>query len=302
MWECREKSRKTSFPIWAWANVFSLDAVLAGLMWHYVFTMQFCERSPDFYEYAIIGLSIWLVYTADRLFDSLRLDISRPHSMRHRFHYEYRTGLWFSWLAALLVDTTLIVCYASETQLRWGCAAIAMVICYVAGVHCAPKMNSWLPKELQVGLVFSFGVALTAWSEIEIGSVVPLLISTLMAALLFAANCLVIANWECQMDLSQNFRSFALRFPVTMKRLPLAIVLHSIAALLLFYAHFLPAMVFGCMIASNALLSILCLANRDIRSPGRHGIPQHASALVPLADVALVLPPLACAAARGMMP
>ena len=167
-------------PLWSWANVVSLDAVAVGLLWQLLYTTQFCQRFPAVYELAIIGLSIWLVYTADRLFDAIRLDRTRPHTFRHRFHAAHQAQLTTIWFVALAVDTLLIVRFAHESQLRWGCSAIAIVVAYVTGIHLIRNASSWFPKELQAGMLFAFGVSLPAWSEISANGFVALLASVLM--------------------------------------------------------------------------------------------------------------------------
>lgn len=290
----RSDGSRVKIPWRWWANAISLDAVAVGVLWNFVFTFQFCDRWPAIYEPAIIGLSIWLVYTADRLFDSLRLDTDCPHSLRHRFHFANRRWLVLIWFGVLLADTAIIVGFANENQLRWGCAAIALVVAYVSGVQWLVRSTKWFPKEFQVGAVFAFGVSLTAWSEANQMAFIPLLVSTLMAGVLFAANCLAISEWERELDASQQFDSFSVRFPWVRKSLVVAMLVHAAIAVVLFAAGILPALVVACLVASDTLLMLLVLVNRQ--SVGDPVVPGdgliRADAFVALADVALLVPPL----------
>lgn len=277
------------------ANVLSIDAIVVGVFWQFVFTIQFCRRVPSAYEAGVIGLSIWLVYTADRLFDSLRLDTSRLHSARHRFHYEFRNPLIACWFVALVVDTALVISHGTDAQLRWGCAAVAVVVAYVAGVQFTKSAPRWFPKELQAGLVFAFGVSLTAWSIIERPSLPPLMISTVTVGLLFAANCLTIASLEIELDTQQNFASFARDVKLAPAAIPSGLLLLLCVSVGLMFLHWIPRSIGGCLIASGTLLLVVAIAaNFGERWPRGHSNRTRATnVLVSLADVALMIPPLA---------
>ncbi|WP_145389368.1 hypothetical protein [Stieleria neptunia] len=290
-------------PPWAWSNVLSLDSVAVGLVWLLVFTDAYCGRQPLWYEFAIIGLSIWLVYTADRLFDSIRLDTRRGHSIRHHFHFRYRKPLCLGWFLALSLDTALVVAFASDDQLRWGCAAIAIVVAYVASVQFPRNSARWLPKELQAGLVFAFGVSLNAWSEGSSGDSGSLLVAVLMAAMLFTANCLTIAMLERDLDRIQAFDSWVLRAPGTANALPAMLILHALTAAVLVAIDSISPGIGFCLIGCDVLLwglGVAGSANVTQRSADRAGFVS-TGRLVALADVALVVPPIVFWAARSVV-
>jgi hypothetical protein len=285
---------RSDAPLWSWANLLSLDAVAVGVFWHFMFTIEFCERMPAAYEVGIIGLSIWLVYAADRLFDSVRLDRSRRHTLRHRIHYDYRGALMVAWLIVLAIDTFLVVSYAGEAQLRWGFAAVALLIAYVAGAQTAGQRSRWIPKEMQAGLVFAFGVSLSAWAESGLSGSIELIVSTLLAGILFTANCLIIACWEQDLDSIQGFESWVTRFPAARQFPPAILSVHMIVAAAMFGGGVLPLRMAGCLIASDGLLLIVILARRIQRSSG----PVLSSTIAPVspfglfADAALIAPPV----------
>ncbi|MCS7465233.1 hypothetical protein NZK35_00935 [Stieleria sp. ICT_E10.1] len=290
-------------PPWAWANVLSLDSVAVGLVWLLVFTDEYCDRLPLWYEFAIIGLSIWLVYTADRLFDSIRLDTRRRHSIRHHFHHRYRKPLCLGWFLALSLDTALVVAFASEDQLRWGCAAIAIVVAYVASVQFPRNSARWLPKELQAGLVFAFGVSLNAWTAWTPQGTFSLPVSVGMAAILFTANCLTIAMLERDLDRIQAFDSWVLRAPGTVGVLPGALILHALIAAAWVAIDSIPPRIGFCLIASDAMLLVLAVVgSRSLTSGAVDGAGFVSTGqLVALADVALVIPPVVFWVARSVV-
>lgn len=278
----------------------SLDAVAIGLLWQLVFTTQFSHRMPAAYELGIIGISIWLVYTVDRLFDSKRLDLSKPHAMRHRFHFQHQKTLSLVWFVGLVADAYLIVKFADESQLRWGFAAVAIVLIYVIRVQTStvpvagPTASAMsIPKELQAGIVFAFGISLPSWAESNSAASLPLIASTLMAGLLFSSNCLAIACWERDWDSHQGFHSSLLRFPSADRWLPAILFVQIAIVMGLFLIGILPLLMACCLIASSLLLMSLLVFHRGrVSGLGRESTPSTiVQSLVTLADVALVIPP-----------
>lgn len=265
-----------------------------GLVWQVAFAVAFCGRYPSFAESTIIGLTIWIAYTADRLLDSMHLDLSRPHTLRHRFHFHRRRQIGLIWISAIVVDAILVFNSASESQLRWGYAAIAAVLAYGGGVHFVGHARCWIPKELQAGVVFAVGVSLMAWSETN-RDLAPLLCSTLMAGLLFSANCFAVACWERNLDASQGFASWLTRYPTASKWLPTALITHLASTGLLFGFQLLPGIIAACLAVGNVSLLAAVMFNRvhifrvtptsEASATGVFGV---------FADAALVILPVAC--------
>ena len=192
-----------------WINLFSIDAVGVAFAWQFLFTRQFCERFPSPSETIALGLTVWIAYTADRLLDARRLDLTRPHTLRHRVHREFCRPLTFIWIAAVVVNLTLISIIATTTQLCWGLSCLVLVVAYIKRIQrCRRPRRGWLPKEMQAGLLFGFGVSLLAWSETPAQSVAKLSICTGMSGLLFTMNCASIAYWDREQDRAQGFDSW----------------------------------------------------------------------------------------------
>jgi len=264
-------------------------------MWVMIFTHQFCGRPAAGYEVAIIGMSIWLVYTADRLFDSLRLDASVPHSLRHRFHHDHRGGLTVAWMIVLAMDTGMIVRFANEQQLRWGLIAVGLAIAYVWTAQFWRAMDRRFPKEFQIGIVFAFGTSLVAWSESPRVDRLELLIATTLAAVLFALNCLAIGIAELELDSQQDFESLIRRMKGAHKKWFAAATAVAIATVGLAWGGMIPMLIAVCLLVSDALLALLvwmlrrsacCSALPVVKPAARFLGP------VVLADFALVAAPL----------
>lgn len=290
----RLTSEPPGAPPWSWANLISLDAVAVGLLWQLVFTIEFCDRLPNMAEAAMLGLTIWLAYTADRLLDSARLELSQPHTSRHRVHLEYRKYLITAWVVALAIDAALVVTCATDSQLRWGYIGVAVVLAYVAGVQFRYVPRWWIPKELQAGMVFALGVSLLSWSEVGSDRAAALFVSTSMAGLLFAANCFAVASWECDLDASQGFTSWVTRYPNSSRWLTIGLLGLLTITALLFVCQSIPLWIAVCLITSNWLLLAVVLSKRNRARDPRPG-SVHLTLPNPfgvLADAALVIPPI----------
>ncbi|MFK8111506.1 MAG: hypothetical protein AB8B91_04875 [Rubripirellula sp.] len=285
-------------PAWSWINTLSLDAVCIGLFWMTLVTRVHCNRWPSFAEASVIGLSIWLAYTADRLLDSLKLDISRPHTLRHRIHLEYRRPFVAFWIMALLANTYLIMYYATSEQLRWGYAGVAVVIAYIASAHLAQTRirasRGWsIPKELQAGMVFAMGVSFVAWTEQNQPASISLVTISVTLGLLFSLNCFAVASWEDDLDAQQRFPSWVTRFPSGPRWLPKTVLAHAAATVLLAIIGALPLAVAGCAIASGLLMRLLLSHSNSNTSPETSKQLVQWRSVGLIADAAIVLPPLA---------
>ena len=190
--------------VWSWCNCLSIDATMIAIAWQAIFTRAFLNRWPSFAESLSLGGAVWLIYVADRLLDSRRLDLSKPHSSRHRFHHDHRFGLTLAWVIGLIGVSTVALTGLNESLLRLGVGVCVSVLVYGAGVHFvdAPR----LPKETLVGCIFAVGVSLVAWTEMPSAS---LAMSTGLAACIFVANCHIVATTESFLDHAQSFRSCA---------------------------------------------------------------------------------------------
>jgi hypothetical protein len=71
-------------PAWLWFNLLSLDAPVVALVWQdflarcYPATLLLTGR-------AVLGLTVWAIYLADRLLD-IRHPASAEESIRHEFY------------------------------------------------------------------------------------------------------------------------------------------------------------------------------------------------------------------------
>ena len=211
-------SRKQPYvPFWCWPNVLALDAPLLAMLWQTEFAKSIglvLEPSSTL----VLGISVWLVYAADRLLDGLRLVDSAPITHRHAFFRQRRNQLLVVWIFILALDLFLAFTFLESPEFMRGCFIGFLVAFYLGAVHLGP-IKSTLPKEAFVAAILTGGITIFSF-----GSVLPLASIILFGALCFL-NCAFIAKWEDKIDQAHGISSLASRLPWLSKRLPVTGVL-----------------------------------------------------------------------------
>ena len=119
-------------------------------------------------------------------------------------------------MVAIVIDLWIGLAFMSSDQIRFGLIAGALVFIYLGYVHLIPSRHSrsmsqrhrfrLCPKEVLIGVVFAFGVALPIW---QFGLTLSSLVSVGLVSSLFAANCSLVGLFECDLDRGQQFESIA---------------------------------------------------------------------------------------------
>lgn len=281
--------------IWHLVNLFSLDAVTVGLTWQVVFTLQFFDRFPSPSESSIIGISIWLAYTADRILDSRRLRCELPHSSRHSFHHQFQKLMCFLWVLALGLNVILIARCTSDAQIIWGMVCLIIVFLYLLNAQQNTLTLQGIPKELQAGLIFGFGVSLTCWPSAPQTILVPLMTATLVTGFLFAINCATVAFWERQLDSAQMFLAWTSRRNTTLAPIAFALALEFTIIFAMLYSKVLPIFIANCLISSTSCLAMTIFFHQrheGNRTDNRElSMTKSPKVRELLADLSLILPP-----------
>lgn len=181
----------------------SLDAPTVAVVWTLGFAAAAGARLPRWVP-ALLALTAWAAYIADRLLDARAGLRTAPHRLRqrHLFHWRFRKifvplGAVAACAAAWLVFTRMPAGVRQRDSLL-GAAALV----YFTGVH-SPRIRLRLPaplvsKEMLVGLLFTAACALPAWYRGRMaGSAAPVLLGLVaLFALLAWLNCHFIEHWE----------------------------------------------------------------------------------------------------------
>jgi hypothetical protein len=148
-------------PLWLWINLLSLDAPVIALVWQ-----DFLARCYPTLLLPVgrgaLGLTVWAVYLADRLFD-VRHAASASESIRHRFYREHQR-----YVVALLA---VVVCADAVLAALWIHRAVFVVGLELAGcvaVYLAAfAFIGWRGrvKKPLAALLFTSGTFLVAWTN-----------------------------------------------------------------------------------------------------------------------------------------
>lgn len=189
----------TKIKFWQWPNLLAIDASAIALAWLWVFAAeQSVQLSVS--AYVVLGLSVWLTYLSDRLFDVGRRPAAQLLSTRHRFAKRYGRALWQVWGGVLLANLLLAATRLSQTQIEKGFTLLLFCLAYTALNQGLSRR--FFPKELLVALIFAGGPQVflptyTRW---------PCLTGFILLCLI---NCLMIAWQEKSVDAQLQVRSLS---------------------------------------------------------------------------------------------
>ncbi len=260
---CRERFEQPFTWLLKWPNWLSLDAPLIAVTWQ---AMVACSLAPQVAESgvaselpagaaaagAVLFLTVWLIYTGDRLLDVRRLDFGCEVAERHRFVLRWAAVLWPLWWTLLAVD--LVVAVAGLEPAIWGpgAALFACVAIYAALVHGPGRRR--VPKELIVGAVFAVGTCLPVIAR---RCDLRLWWTVAMLAALFVLNCLCVAAAQRRADRLQQIPSAIGMFPSLTRWLPPAAIGLAVVAVGLTLQTAVPAGLGVSVAASACALAVI---------------------------------------------
>jgi hypothetical protein len=182
-------------PWWLWWNILSFDAPAVAVAWASLFARSSGGRLPAVEGPALV-LSVWTIYTTDRLLDGWSAKNRSILQERHLFCDRHRL-----FLATLVTAASALVLWLMmKTPLIPGAIAGlklgAILVFYMAGIHAGrARLGCILPKEISVGLLFASGVTLPVWSQ-SVRIPWRELLPWALFGLLCSLNCLSIEYWE----------------------------------------------------------------------------------------------------------
>lgn len=192
---------------WLWPNLLSLDAPLVAVAWQLLFARCF-HAGVDAITTALLMLSVWLIYAADRILDAWTAESRLPRHEFYRRHWRVVAPVWSTafafaaWLAWTHLSTSMFV---------RGAAISGAVAIYFAVVHALRP--AW-PKELAVAIVFAAGASVAAWGAIQSPADIETI--ALFCGLCWI-NCVAIESWE-----NERWEKKIARMPVGMIAMLLA--------------------------------------------------------------------------------
>jgi hypothetical protein len=226
----------------------SLDAPSVALVWSLAFAWVVHVRLPLWVS-VLLTLTVWSVYVIDRLLDArsaLRSAALYRLRERHLFHWRHRRILLPLATAAAAAAACMVFTLMPPIARERNSILAAASLVYFTRVHTGHELSPLIPrllsKELLVGLLFTAGCVLPAFSRVTIGAtfptrslIAPLLIPAVLFTLLAWLNCHAIDHWESNPPSANRFSIRSLAILLALASLLVAAVLgaHPRSAVLL---------------------------------------------------------------------
>ncbi len=209
---------------WQWPSVLSLEVPLIAVSWQRLLGSALGAPVHES-ESLLLGLTVWLIYSADRLLDGFGEHPGR--TQRHHFYTAHRHSVQRVWLLVGLGSLGLALASLSGPEFLGGALLGAAMLGYFLCRH--HWRSDHHPKELHIALLFALGVSLIPLlSGAALG---PLVLFTLLFAALIFLNCSFVALWEGEHDLEPA--PFAARHPRIARRLPKLALILALGCILL---------------------------------------------------------------------
>ena len=180
-----------------WPNIVSVDAAMIAVAWQYALAEKLWVIL-EWPAYAVLGISVWLTYMADRLYDVASRPMKQLQSLRHQFAKKHRSRLWQIWWGALMLNLAIATQLSSQ-QLQRG--AILLGICLLYTYFNQKLSRRFFPKEICVALIYAGGIIVF----IPTTPIIPML----SLAWLCLINCLIIGAREKEIDAEMQVHSVA---------------------------------------------------------------------------------------------
>jgi 4-hydroxybenzoate polyprenyltransferase len=254
-------------------NILSLD-VAAGAVIGSLFFAKIFEVVPSIPSLISLGLTVWIIYTTDRLLDA-RDVVGEAASERHRFHQRHQKKLMLWLVLAMMIGFGLIF-FLPTTILKHGAMLSLVVVVYLL-----LRKHLYISKELLVATLYTIGVLLPVWPSNKIS---PDDFLFILLFFLIALLNLIVFSWvERKNDIQDKQSSLATIIDEKSIRsvlIGLFVITFSICFYLVLQpAHYVVALIFFVM--TIILLSIFLFKYFFIRN-GYYRIAGDAIFLLPL--------------------
>lgn len=165
-------------------NILSLDVASGAVIGSLFFAKNF-EVAPSIPSLISLGLTVWIIYTVDRLLDIQDVE-GEAASDRHRFHQRNQKKL-VRWVVVIMMIDFGLIFFMPTTILKQGAVLSLVVVVYLLF-----RKRLYISKELLVAILYTAGVLLPVWPSNRINS------DDFLFILLFFLNALlnlIVFSW-----------------------------------------------------------------------------------------------------------
>jgi len=192
------QAKTNLIKLWQWPNVLALDTALIAVLWQVALAGAVGAELGGA-AYVVLGLSVWLAYVADRLYDVKSRDAAALLSIRHQFAKRHVRRLWRVWFAMLGLNL-LVATQLTGAQLKHG--ALLLAVCFVYTLLNQKLSRRFFPKEICVALIYAGGVVVFLPEAVSVGFFAAF-------AFLCLLDCLMIGAKEITIDAGMRVHSVA---------------------------------------------------------------------------------------------
>lgn len=195
-------------PWWLWPTVLCLDAPLVAVSWQSLLARQVGARL-SLHHGALLAIAVWLAYVADRWIEGWRLTPRTVRTRRHYFYMRWRWSAFATWVAMLSAGVALALAKLEPREWVASLGLLALVLPYLLSHQLLHRNHpARVPKEVCVAVLIAGGAVLyPATSRPEMWA--NLLPGFAWLVVLSLLNCLLISEWEREVDVSQGQESLA---------------------------------------------------------------------------------------------
>jgi 4-hydroxybenzoate polyprenyltransferase len=247
-----------SIRLYRLINILSIDVALGAVCCAAWFADYF-DVQLRIYALVCLGLTVWIIYTADHLMDILKMKADAA-TERHRFHQKHFKFLISAMLIAGIIDLSLLFFIRAQV-LHAGLVLSGIVIVYLL-------LNRWLNflKEIVVAIVYCGGILLPA---ISLKPTALVLADGMLIAMFFLTaliNLLMFSWYETESDKRDGYNSFSIKFGTEFTQKLLSVLFITQALLMLaqgfVFGNIWPALLLSAM---NGMLYVLFKNPENLR-------------------------------------
>lgn len=135
-------------------NLLSFDVAI-GSMISAIYFSKLLIIEPNTYSIITLGLTVWIIYTADRLLDIRNLRIPASTD-RHKFHQRYQNQLWISIVLVALIIAVLLF------KLPQAVFMGGILLAVMTGLYLLLQ-KKFHAKEFVIAILYTMGILLPSW-------------------------------------------------------------------------------------------------------------------------------------------
>ena len=190
--------------LYRFLNLMSID-VAVGAMVSAAFLARILHVQLGTNSLASLGISVWIIYSADHLLDAHRLK-RHASTKRHQFHQKYFRLVSSVVISAIVIDLILIQ-DIGESVIYLGTILVFTIVIYLL-------FQRWLGpfKELIGAALYSFGVLLPGLSLLTAPATTSLVFIIVAFFLTALINLVLLAWFDLEHDLRDGHTSAAIFF------------------------------------------------------------------------------------------